>query len=83
MSGVPLIRGRGGSAVFCLVAQLTVMLLIDKSMPVYFSRPFLLQNFSLTLNQMHVVVFSDCFLRTVSEVSWAVVPGHRHTWSCL
>ena len=40
-----------------LVAQLTVML--DKSMPVFFSRPFLSQTFTLTLNQMHVVIFSE------------------------
>ena len=40
-----------------LVAQLTVML--DKSMPVFFSRPSLFQTFSQTLNQMHVVVFSE------------------------
>ena len=44
------------NSISCLVAQLTVML--DKSMPVYFSRPFLFQTFSPTLNQMHVVVFS-------------------------
>ena len=41
----------------CLVVQLTVML--DRSMPVFFSRPFLSQTFSPTLNQMHVVVFSE------------------------
>ena len=41
----------------CLVADLEVM--VDKSMPVFFSRPFLSQTFSLTLNQMHVVVFSE------------------------
>ena len=45
------------SSISCLVAQLTVML--DKSMPVFFSRPLLSQTFSLTLNQMHVVVFSE------------------------
>ena len=45
------------SSISCLVAQLTVML--DKSMPVLFSRPLLSQTFSLTLNQMHVVVFSE------------------------
>ena len=45
------------SSISCLVAQLTVML--DKSMPVFFSRPFLSQTFSLTLNQMHVMVFSE------------------------
>ena len=45
------------SSISCLVAQLTVML--DKSMPVFFSRPLLSQTFTLTLNQMHVVVFSE------------------------
>ena len=45
------------SSISCLVAQLTVML--DKSMPVLFSKPFLSQTFSLTLNQMHVVVSSE------------------------
>ena len=45
------------SSISCLVAQLTVML--DKSMPDFFSRPLLSQTFSLTLNQMHVVVFSE------------------------
>ena len=45
------------NSISCLVAQLTVML--DKSVPVYFSRPFLFQTFSATLNQMHVVVFSE------------------------
>ena len=44
------------NSISCLVAQLTVIL--DKSMPVFFSRPFLFQTFSPTLNQMHVVVFS-------------------------
>ena len=43
-----------------LVAQLTVML--DKSMPVVSSMPFLFQTFSHTLNQMHVVVFSESIL---------------------
>ena len=33
--------------------------MLDKSMPVFFSRPLLSQTFSLTLNQMHVVVFSE------------------------
>ena len=42
---------------FVFSAQLTVML--DKSMPIFSSRPFLCQTFSLTLNQMHVVVFSE------------------------
>ena len=42
------------SSISCLVAQLTVIL--DKSMPVFFSRPLLSQTFSLTLNQMHLVV---------------------------
>ena len=45
------------SSISCLVAQLTVML--HKSMPVFFSRPFLFQASSLTLNQMHVVVLSE------------------------
>ena len=45
------------SSISCLVAQLTVML--DKSMPVFFNMPFLFPTFSLTLNQMHVVVFSE------------------------
>ena len=45
------------SSISCLVAQLTVM--SYKSMPVFFSRPLLSQTFSLTLNQMHVVVFSE------------------------
>ena len=45
------------SSISCIVAQLTVTL--DKSMPVFFSRPFQSQTFSLTLNQMHVGVFSD------------------------
>ena len=43
------------------LTQLTVML--DKSMSVFFSRPYCLRLFSLTLNQldlqMHVVVFSE------------------------
>ena len=33
--------------------------MLDKSMPVFFSRPFLSQIRSLTLTQMHVVVFSE------------------------
>ena len=41
------------SSISCLVAQFTVML--KKSMPVFFSRPFLSQTSSLTLNQIHVV----------------------------
>ena len=45
------------SSISCIVAQLTVM--SDKSMSVFFSRPFLSQTFSLTLNQMHVVIFSE------------------------
>ena len=45
------------SSISCLVAQLTVML--DKSMPVFFNRPFLSQTFPLTLNPVHVVVFSE------------------------
>ena len=45
------------SSIYSLVAQLTVML--DKNKPIFFSRPFLFQTFLLTLNQMHVVVFSD------------------------
>ena len=64
------------SSISFLVAQLTVML--DKSMPGFFSKPFLSQTCpeqvyseSLTLNQMHVhvVVFSECFLRRKSIVS--------------
>ena len=48
------------SSIFCLVAQLTVIIMLD-SMPVFFfcSMPFLFQTFSLTLNQMHVVVSSE------------------------
>ena len=36
-------------------------MMLDKSiiMPVFFSMPFLSQTFPLTLNQMHVVVFSE------------------------
>ena len=45
------------SSISCLVAQLAVML--DKSMPVFCTKPFLSQTFSLTLNLMHVVVFSE------------------------
>jgi len=45
------------SSISSLVAQLTVML--DKSMIVFYSRPFLFQTSSLTLSQMHVVVFSE------------------------
>ena len=45
------------SSISCLVAQLTVM--SDQSRPVFFSRPFLSQIFSLTLNQTHVVVLSQ------------------------
>ena len=45
------------SSISCLVAQLTVIL--DKRMPVFFSRPLLSQTFSLTLIQIHVVVFSE------------------------
>ena len=45
------------SNISCLLAQLTVML--DKSMSVFSSRVFLSQPFSLILNQMHVVVFSE------------------------
>ena len=33
--------------------------MLGKSMPVFFSKPFLSQTFSLTLNQMHVLVFSE------------------------
>ena len=57
------------SSISCLVAQLTVML--DKSMPVFFSRPLLSQTFSLTLNQMHVVSFflRECFSLRKSIVS--------------
>ena len=53
------------SSISCLVAQLAVML--DKSMPVFFSRPFFLsRTFSLTLNQMHVVVFSESVFHLVN-----------------
>ena len=45
------------SSISCLVAQLTVM--SHKSLPIFSSRPFLCQTFSPTLNQMHVVVFSE------------------------
>ena len=45
------------SSIYCAVAQFTVML--DNNMPIFFSRPFLFQTFSLTLNQVHVVVFSE------------------------
>ena len=47
------------SSISCLVAQLTVML--DKSWPVFSSRPFLFQMFSLTLNQTHVAVSQRVF----------------------
>ena len=33
--------------------------MLDKSMPVFSNMPSLFQTFSLTLNQMHVVVFSE------------------------
>ena len=33
--------------------------MLGKSMPVFFCKPFLSQTFSLTLNQMHAVVFSE------------------------
>ena len=49
------------NSISCLVAQLIVML--DKSMPVFFSKPFLFQTFSPALNQMHVVVFSKSVFR--------------------
>ena len=49
------------SSISCLVAQLRVML--DKSTQVFFSRPLLSESFSLTLNQMHVVVFSESVFR--------------------
>ena len=55
------------SSISCSVAQLTVML--DKSMPVFFSRPFLSQTVSLTLNQMHVVVVSESVSRRKPIVS--------------
>ena len=45
------------SSISCLVAQLTVM--SGKNMPIFFSRPFVFQTFSLTLNQMHVMVSSE------------------------
>ena len=45
------------SSISSLVAQLTLML--DKSMIVFYSRPFLFQTSSLTVSQMHVVVFSE------------------------
>ena len=35
--------------------------MLDKSMPVFFSRPFLSQTFSLSLNQMHVVFSESVF----------------------
>ena len=46
--------------VFYNLFHITVIL--DKSMPVLFSRPFLFQTFTPTLNQMHVVVFSKSVL---------------------
>ena len=55
MSGLPLISGRGTLGfLFSCAADSD-----DESMPVFFSRPFLSQTFSLTLNQMHVVLFSE------------------------
>ena len=45
------------SSISCLVAQLTVKL--DKSIPIFFSEHHLSQTFPLTLNRMHVVVFSE------------------------
>ena len=44
------------SSISCLVAHLTVML--DKSMPVCFSRPLLSQTFCLTLNQLQSTALS-------------------------
>ena len=34
---------------------------IDKSMPVFFSRPFLSQTFSVTLKQMRMVIYQRVF----------------------
>ena len=65
------------SSNFCLVAQLTVML--DKSMPVFFSRPLLSQTFSLTLNQVHVVVFS----KSVYHLEYLLYPPDISLNACL
>ena len=54
------------SSISCVVIQLTVM--VDKSMPVLFSRPFLTQTFSL--NQMQCGgILKECFSRRNSIVS--------------
>ena len=51
------------SSISCLVAQLTVIITASWAgsdvRQMYASRPFLSQAFSLTLNQMHVVIFSE------------------------
>ena len=65
------------SSISCLVAQLTVML--DKSMPVFFSRPLLSQTFSLTLNQMHVVVSPE----TVFHLENLMYPPDISMNACL
>ena len=54
------------SSISCLVAQLTVTL--DKRMLVFFSRPFLSQTFSLTLIEMHVVVFSESVIHLQKSI---------------
>ena len=52
------------STISCLIAQLMVML--EKSKIVFFSRPLLLQTSSIILSQMHVVVFSERVLHVGS-----------------
>ena len=44
----------------CLIAQR--MVTSEKSMIVFFSKPYLFQTFSQTLSQMHVVDFSESVL---------------------
>ena len=68
---------KGGKAVsgLPLDAHLTVML--DKSMPVFFSKPFLSETFSLTLNQMHVVLFSEGVFH-VENLLYPGVKMHRN-----
>ena len=49
------------------------MVMLDKSMPVFFSRPVLFQTFSPTLNQMHVVVFSKSAFRVANPLTFHLV----------
>ena len=61
------------SSISCLFAQLIIKVMSDKSMPAIFNRPFLSQTFSLSLNQMHVVVFSESvFHLTYHSVTFPV-----------